>query len=135
MDSFTLAVLLLTITPGLAVLTLAGVGSAFGWRYGVSFLFGLFLGVHLVCFAAISGLAALIISDAVVRFILLLTSSAYLGCLALKIAFAGTKIAFILAAAPGFINGMLLQLINLKSYAVYTMLLSGFAFYPQNFFI
>ncbi|MGB2163523.1 MAG: hypothetical protein ACPH4F_05355 [Candidatus Puniceispirillaceae bacterium] len=49
MDSFALAVLLLTITPGPAVLTLAGVGSAFGWRHGVLFLSGLFVGVHLVC--------------------------------------------------------------------------------------
>ena len=65
MDSFALAVLLLTITPGPAVLTLAGVGSAFGWRHGVSFLSGLFIGVHLVCCAVISGLAALIMTDPV----------------------------------------------------------------------
>ena len=67
MDTFALAVLLLTITPGPAVLTLAGVGSAFGWRHGVLFLSGLFIGVHLVCFAVISGLAALIMADPVVR--------------------------------------------------------------------
>ena len=135
MDSFALAVLLLTITPGPAVLTLAGVGSAFGWRHGVSFLLGLFVGVHLVCFAVISGLAALIIADPVVRFVLLLASSVYLGYLALKIALAGAKIGFIHIAAPGFITGMMLQLINPKAYAVTTMLFSSFAFYPQNFFI
>ena len=135
MDSFALSVLLLTITPGPAVLTLAGVGSAFGWRQGLSFLLGLFVGVHLVCFAVISGLAALIIADSVVRFVLLLASSAYLGYLALKIALAGTKIGFIHIAAPGFITGMMLQLINPKAYAVNTMLFSSFAFYPQNFFI
>ena len=135
MNSFALAVLLLTITPGPAVLTLAGVGSAFGWRHGVSFLLGLFVGAHLVCFAVISGLAALIIADPVVRFVLLLASSAYLGYLALKIALAGTKIGFINNAAPGFITGILLQLINPKAYAVNIMLFSSFAFYPQNFFI
>ena len=102
MDSFALAVLLLTVTPGPAVLTLAGVGSAFGWRQGVSFLFGLFVGVHLVCFAVISGLATLIMADPVVRVVLLLASSAYLGYLAFKIALAGTKIGFIHMAAPGF---------------------------------
>ena len=135
MDSFALSVFLLTITPGPAVLTLAGVGSAFGWRQGLSFLFGLFVGVHLVCFAVISGLAALIIADPVARFVLLLASSAYLGYLALKIALAGTKIGFIHIAAPGLITGMMLQLINPKAYAVNTMLFSSFAFYPQNFFI
>ena len=135
MDSFALAAFLLTITPGPAVLTLAGVGSAFGWRHGVLFLSGLFVGVHLVCFAVISGLAALILADPLVRGLLLLASSAYLGYLALQIAFAGTKIGFIYMEAPGFITGVMLQLINPKAYAVNTMLFSSFAFYPDNFAI
>ena len=135
MNSFALAVLLLTITPGPAVLTLASVGSAFGWRHGMSFLLGLLVGVHLVCFAVISGLAALIIADPVVRIVLLLASSAYLGYLALKIALAGTKLGFIHIAAPGVITGIMLQLINPKAYAVNTVLFSSFAFYPQNFFV
>jgi threonine/homoserine/homoserine lactone efflux protein len=133
MMSFALAVLLLTITPGPAVLTLAGVGSAFGWRQGLLFLSGLFIGVHLVCFAVISGLAALVMADPVVRTVLLLASSAYLGYLALRIALAGTKIGFIHMAAPGFVTGVTLQLINPKAYAVNTMLFSSFAFYPESF--
>ena len=135
MDSFALAVLLLTITPGPAVLTLAGVGSAFGWRQGVLFLFGLFVGVHLVCFAVISGLATLIMADPVVRIALLLASSAYLCYLALKIALAGKRIGFIHITAPSLITAIMLQLINPKAYAVNTMLFSSFAFYPQNFLI
>ena len=135
MYSFALSVFLLTITPGPAVLTLAGVGSAFGLRIGLVFLSGLFVGVHLVCFAVISGLAALIMADPTVRFVLLMVSSAYLGYLAFKIALAGTKIGFINIAAPGFITGMMLQLINPKAYAVNTMLFSSFTFYPQNFVI
>jgi len=38
-------------------------------------------------------------------------------------------------AAPGFITGAMLQLINPKAYAVNTMLFSSFAFYPDNFAI
>ena len=135
MYSFALSVFLLTITPGPAVLTLAGVGSAFGWRTGLLFLSGLFVGVHLVCFAVVSGLAALIMADPTVRFVLLMGSSTYLAYLALKIALAGTKIGFINIAAPGFITGMMLQLINPEAYAVNILLCSSFAFYPQNFFI
>ena len=135
MGSFALAVLLLTVTPGPAVLTLAGVGSAFGWRHGMLFLSGLFLGVHLVCFAVISGLAALIMADPIVRVVLLLASSAYLGYLAFKIALAGTKIGFIHMVAPGFVTGVMLQLINPKAYTVNAMLFSSFAFYPENFAI
>ena len=67
--------------------------------------------------------------------VLLLTSSAYLGYLALKIALAGTKIGFIHIAAPGVITGIMLQLINPKAYAVNTVLFSSFAFYPQNFYV
>ena len=66
---------------------------------------------------------------------MLLASSAYLGYLALKIAFAGTKIGFIHIAALGFITGVMLQLVNPKAYAVNTMLFSSFGFYPHNFFI
>ena len=85
MYSFALSVFLLTITPGPAVLTLAGVGSAFGWRLGLLFLSGLFVGVHLVCFAVISGLAALIMADPTVRFVLLMVSSAYLAYLPVQL--------------------------------------------------
>ena len=38
-------------------------------------------------------------------------------------------------AAPGFVTGVMLQLINPKAYAVNTMLFSSFAFYPENFAI
>ena len=74
---------------------------------GCRFLFGLFVGVHLFRFAVISGVAALIITDPVVRFILMLTSSAYLGYLAIKIALAGKKIGFIRIVATGFISVMM----------------------------
>ena len=100
--------------------------------WGVVFI-RLFVGVHLVCFAVISGLAALIMADLVVRVVLFLASSAYLSNLALKIALTGTKIGFIHMAGPGFVTGMMLQLVNPKAYAVNTMLFSSFAFYPENF--
>lgn len=74
-------------------------------------------------------------TDPVVRVILLLASSAYLGYLALKIALARTKIGFIHMVAPGFVTGVMLQLINPKAYAVNTMLFSSFAFFPGNFAI
>ena len=74
-------------------------------------------------------------ADPMVRVVLLLASSAYLGYLALKIGLAGTKIGFIHIAAPGFVTGVMLQLINPKAHAVNTMLFSSFAFYPENFAI
>jgi len=133
MFTFALAVFLLIITPGPGVLSTAGVGSAFGWRQGLFYVGGLCAGTNLVSLAVISGLAALILAEPVIRAVLLLASAGYLGYLALRIALAGAKIAFIQASAPGFGAGLMLQFINPKAYAVNTTFFSSFAFYPESF--
>jgi len=135
MLTFAMAVFLLIITPGPGVLSLAGVGAAFGWRQGIQYLAGLFIGTNIVCLAVISGLAAIVLADPIVRTILLAVSAAYLAYLALRIAFAGAKIAFISMSTPGLMAGLTLQFINPKAYAVNTTLFSGFAFYPESLFI
>ena len=135
MLTFALAVFLLIITPGPGVLSLAGVGAAFGWRQGIQYLAGLFIGTNIVCLAVISGLAAIVLADPIVRTILLAVSAAYLAYLAFRIAFAGAKIAFISMSTPGLMAGLTLQFINPKAYAVNTTLFSGFAFYPESLFI
>ena len=132
---FALAVFLLIITPGPGVLSLAGVGAAYGWRQGSRYLFGLFLGTNFVCFAVISGLATAVLADSTIRAVLLFTSVGYLIYLSLSIALAGSKIAFIHIAKPGVISGLTLQLINPKAYAVNTALFSGFAFYSESLII
>ena len=127
---------LMFITPGPGVLSLAGVGAAFGWRQGLLYMTGLFLGHVIVSVAVITGLAAILLAEPVVRTILLFLSAAYLGYLAFRIAFAGSKISFIeMINAPGFMTGMTLQFINPKAYAVHTTFFTGFAFYPDSFTI
>ena len=134
MFHFALAVLLLIITPGPGVMSTAGVGSAFGYRAGLIYVIGLFIGTNVVCLMIITGLTAILFSIPEVRYVLLILSSAYLLYLAAKIAFAGTKIAFINASiSPNIYSGVLLQLINPKAYTVNAALISGFAFYPSNF--
>ena len=135
MIAFALAVFLLLITPGPGVLSLAGVGAAFGWRQGISYLSGLFIGNNLVCIAVISGLATVLLANPSIRMTLLIISAAYLGYLAFRIAFSGAKIAFIQMPKPGLVTGTTIQLINPKAYAVHITLFSGFAFYPNDFFI
>ena len=133
MLTFAAAVFLLIITPGPGVLSTAGVGAAYGWRQGLFYVAGLCAGTNLVSFAVISGLAAIILAEPLVRTILMFASAGYLGYLALRIALAGAKIAFIQTNAPGFLAGLTLQFINPKAYAVNTTLFSGFAFYPDSF--
>jgi len=123
----------LIVTPGPGVLSAAGVGSAYGFRRGLRYLIGLFVGTNLVSAAVISGLAAVVLASPVIRTVLLIGSVGYLLYLALRIAFAGAKIAFIEAReAPGITAGILLQVINPKAYAVNTTLFTGFAFAPEN---
>ncbi|MFN0262936.1 LysE family translocator [Tepidamorphus sp. 3E244] len=133
MFAFVAAVFLLIITPGPGVLSIAGVGSAFGFRPGFAYLAGLGVGNSAVALAVVSGVAAIVLAEPTIRTVLLFASITYLLYLAAKIAFSGSKIAFIEAdKAPGFINGLMLQAINPKCYAVNTTLFTGFRFWPES---
>jgi len=133
MLSFAAAVFFLIVTPGPGVLSTAGIGSGFGFRAGLAYLVGLFLGTNAVALAVVTGIAAVVLAVPGLRTVLVYGSAAYLLYLAAKIVFAGSRIAFIESErAPGFLNGVVLQLINPKAYAVNTALFSGFAFWSQS---
>ncbi len=111
------------------MLSAAGVGAAYGYAPGIRYIVGLFLGTNLVAFAVVTGLAAVMFSTPWLRNILLFASAVYLLYLAARIALAGSKIAFIeTQSAPGILNGIALQTINPKAYAVNTTLFTGFVF-------
>lgn len=132
MLTFAAAVFFLIVTPGPGVLSAAGVGAAYGLRSGLRYVLGLFIGNNLVVLAVVSGLAALLLATPAMRIVLLALSTIYLLCLALRIALAGSQVAFIEARfEPGVIAGILLQPINPKSYAVNTALFSGFSIFPD----
>ncbi|HUF86604.1 MAG TPA: LysE family translocator [Thermohalobaculum sp.] len=131
MLEFAAAVFFLIVTPGPGVLSTAGVGSGFGYRAGFAYVGGLWAGNNLVAVLVISGVAAAALAVPWLRTALLWASAGYLLWLAAKIALAGTRIGFIRPErAPGFWNGLALQPINPKAYAVNTALFSGFAFMP-----
>lgn len=128
------ATFLLIATPGPGVLSIAGVGSGFGFIAGQRFLWGLWLGNFLVGLAVIFGLKAIIFSVPYLPEALLGLSLAYLSYLAFKIAFAGTEIAFIKAdRIPGFFDALALQAINPKAYAVNATFFTTFSFWPDQF--
>ena len=133
MTTFLAALLLILGTPGPGVLSLAGVGAAFGYRAGWRYGFGLFVGSNIVMLAAALGLAALFATNASFRLVFTVLSTGYLAYLAAKIAFAGSKIAFIAAETPpGFWGAILLQIINPKAYAVGIFVFSNFPIWPQS---
>lgn len=133
MLTFAAAIFFLIITPGPGVLTTAGVGAAFGYRPGFYYVTGLCIGTNLVALAVVTGLAALIFSAPGVRVVFLFASALYLVYLAARIAFSGANVAFIESRRPpGILDGVLLQFINPKAYAVNTTLFFGFAFWPGS---
>ena len=74
------------------MLSTAGVGAAFGWHRGLFYIAGLCLGTNIGGLAVISGVAAIILAEPLIRIVLLFVSAAYLGYLALRIGLAGTKL-------------------------------------------
>lgn len=133
MLTFAAAVVLLIITPGPGVLSTAGFGAAYGFRPSLRYVLGLFFGTNLVMLAVITGLAAIVLSVPWLRIVLMAASTAYLLYLAARIAFAGSRVAFIEAKSPpGVFGGILLQAINPKAYAVNTSLITGFGYAPDN---
>lgn len=134
MLTFAAAVFFLIITPGPGVLSAAGVGAAYGFRSGLRYVLGLFIGNNIVIAMVVTGLAALVLASPAIRTILFIASTLYLLYLALRIALAGSKVAFIEARSePGVMAGILLQPINPKAYAVNTALFSGFAIFPDAY--
>ena len=133
MLAFFFSVLLLLITPGPGVLSTAGLGAAYGFRPGLRYVVGLCLGTNLVALIVVSGLAAVLLAIDWMRTLLLVLSVLYLGSIAVRIAFAGNKIAFIDATGiPGIRAGLFLQAINPKAYAVNITWFSGFVLFPES---
>ena len=130
---FTLALLGILGSPGPGVLSLAGVGAAFGYRPAWAYGTGLFVGSNLVMLAAATGLAAAFLARPELRLIFAALSSGYLLYLASRVALAGSKIGFIEASKPpGFWGAIVLQIFNPKAYAVGTVVFSNFPFWPQS---
>ena len=55
MTSYIIISFLMMVTPGPGVLSLAGVGAGFGWRVGIMYLIGLFLGTNGVALLVVLG--------------------------------------------------------------------------------
>lgn len=132
MLTFAVAVFLLMATPGPGVLSAAGFGAAFGFRAGLRWVTGLFLGNALVIAAVLTGLSALILAYPAIRWVLGLVAIGYLFYLAWRVATAGKDLVVSQAKAPPGIGAAIaLQLINPKAYAVNGSLFSAFAFHPN----
>ena len=89
-------------------------------------------GVVLVIAGVAAGLLTAVLTVPYAAQVLSVVSFAYLGFIAYRIATAPpVGEAGAAAAAPGFLSGLVLNLTNLKAYAAFAALFSGFEFMPQ----
>jgi len=136
MLTFALAVTLLMLTPGPAVLMIANIGVNFNFRKGLPFVLGVIIGANVVAVSVVLGIATVINTYTLLRLILLTISSIFIFYLAVKILMKNpeeqktsnfTKI--------NFYDGLILQILNPKNYIVQITLFSGFLIGDDNFIL
>ncbi|MBB4301186.1 threonine/homoserine/homoserine lactone efflux protein [Rhodobium orientis] len=113
-----LTALPLMASPGPATLSLAGVGTAYGFRRGLPYWAGIVLGTWAILVLVASGATALILAEPALVVLLTVAAAAYILYLAFKIATApvGSRKAGD-ETAPAFAPGLILALANPKAYA------------------
>tara|TARA_Y100001958_G_scaffold119772_1_gene86866 strand:- start:158 stop:748 length:591 start_codon:yes stop_codon:yes gene_type:complete len=127
MLTFTIAIFLMIITPGPGVLSLAATGSGFGWKAGVLYLAGLFIGTNTVLVFVVTGFKGFLFEIPWVEPVFLIISLSYLTWIAWRIASAGNEIKFKKSKnEPTFFEAIFLQIINPKAYLVNGILFAGF---------
>ena len=127
MIAFTIAIFLMIITPGPGVLSLAATGSGFGWKVGILYLVGLFIGTNTVLVLVVTGFKGFLFEIPWVETVFLVISLSYLTWIAWRIAFAENEIKFKKSKnEPKFSEAIFLQIINPKAYLVNGILFAGF---------
>ena len=119
MTSYIIISFLMMVTPGPGVLSLAGVGAGFGWRVGIMYLIGLFLGTNGVALLVVLGFKQFLFEIDGVEFTFLVLSLSYLSFLSWRIATSDNKTGFKeTSKAPKLYEGIFLQFVNPKAYVV-----------------
>jgi threonine/homoserine/homoserine lactone efflux protein len=115
-------------SPGPATLSLAAVGATSGVSKGLPYLAGILVGLACAMAGAVVGVAAIFVQWPQARIIVQILGALYLAYIAYRIAFApitndnnkGES------TAPGFRDGVVLNILNPKLYAGFFVLFSQF---------
>ena len=119
MTSYIIISFLMMVTPGPGVLSLAGVGAGFGWKVGIMYLIGLFLGTNGVALLVVLGFKQFLFEIDGVELTFLVLSLSYLSFLSWRIATSDNKTGFKeTSKAPKLYEGIFLQFVNPKAYVV-----------------
>lgn len=125
---------LLLGSPGPATLALAATGAAAGFRGGAAFLAGILAGLSVAILGAAIGIASLLANFGQFKFVAQVLGATYIIYIAIKIATSpvidpkgGGAI-----QAPKFRDGFILNLLNVKAYAAFFAIFSGFLLPFEN---
>ena len=119
MVTYVIISFLMMVTPGPGVLSLAGVGAGFGWRVGIMYLIGLFLGTNGVALLVVLGFKQFLFNIDGVELTFLFLSLSYLTFLSWRIATSDNKTGFKQSfKSPKLYEGVFLQFVNPKAYVV-----------------
>ena len=119
MVTYVIISFLMMVTPGPGVLSLAGVGAGFGWRVGIMYLIGLFLGTNGVALLVVLGFKQFLFKIDGVELTFLFLSLSYLSFLSWRIATSDNKTGFKQSfKSPKLYEGVFLQFVNPKAYVV-----------------
>jgi len=126
MLSYALGVLVLMAIPGPALLTIFGIGATFGYHAGIRYVAGVYVGANVTTLIVFSGLSTLLLEFPGLRSALFLLSLTYFVYLAVRIGLAGSELGIVTQVPPGFRAGVMLQLVNPKTYMTISALYFGF---------
>jgi threonine/homoserine/homoserine lactone efflux protein len=132
MLSYALAVIILMTIPGPALLTIFGIGAAFGYRAGIQYVVGVYIGANLITLIVFSGISTLLLEFPGLRSVLFGLSLVYFTYLAARIALAGARLGIVKQSPPGWWAGIVLQLVNPKAYMTVSALYLGFPIFTDT---
>lgn len=113
-------------SPGPATMSLAGLGTAFGFRRSLGYLVGIVAGTTVVLLMIATGVTALVLAQPILLTVLTLLAGVYILYLAWKIATAPVgPLAPRSAQAPAFVPGFGLAIANPKAFAAIGAVYAG----------
>ena len=120
-------------SPGPATLSLAGIGTAFGFRRGIGYLLGIILGTTGVLLLIAAGVSALVLAQPVLVTALTVIAVFYILYLAWSIATAPVGSSdFEAKDAPALWSGLVLALANPKAFAAIAAVYAGHSLVDGN---
>ncbi len=135
-DCIIIAVFVLATILGLALLSIVAVGSAFGFRVGLSYTVGALLCANIVMILSILGFALILVAAPNLKIFLSILSLGHLAYVALQIAH--SKQTFGKAEnkrSLSLTDGVIFQLVNPKAYAWDLHFFQGFPLLPTAFIV